>query len=86
MSFSREFLSEIYRWTQKNRNVQKGRAEIKKQVNVKGAVVARAVKVKAVSAVVRVVKPVRVARVKSAAVKPVKAVKVVSAAVKVSRP
>jgi hypothetical protein len=59
MSFSREFLSEIYRWTQKNRNVQKGRVEIKKQVNVKGAVVARAVKVKVVSAAVKVAKVVR---------------------------
>ena len=67
MSFSREFLSEIYRWTQKNQNVQRGRAEIKKQVNVKGAVrvKVRAVKVVVSAAVrvvkVRVVKPVRVA-------------------------
>ena len=58
MSFSREFLSEIYRWTQ---NAEKVRAEIKKQVNVKNVVRVRAAKVR-----VRVVKPVVSAAVKVA--------------------
>jgi hypothetical protein len=63
MSFSREFLSEIYRWTQ---NAEKVRAEIKKQVNVKNA----AVKVRAAKAVVSAVKVVKVVKAVVRALRP----------------
>lgn len=73
MSFSREFLSEMYRWTQ---NAEKVRAEIRKQVNVKGAVR------------VKVVKPVKVVRVvaRVARARAVKVRVVVSAVVRALRP